>query len=252
VRSTWSLSIIGLVVFTLISTACTPAERPDDVNNRQNNALYQEDGNGNYYGNRFISSRNGTIDNDAPGPRNDPTRAVRNQNEIGFVRYNPADGGNDDGRGTQRPEFYVDRDALAHQIGSLVTAFPDINDALVLVTDDHVFIGVDDGEGKALEAKTVDKVRRSALSVVPRYYKVHVTDDEDMRQRMTQIGDRLTNNGNAADYRDQISDMLREMGDDTPPRPNANNRNGNGIDNGISEFDDAGTGGRMRTGGNNR
>ena len=109
-----------------------------------------------------------------------------------------------------------------------MTAFPDINDALVLVTDDHVFIGVDDGEGKALEAKTVDKVRRSALSVVPRYYKVHVTDDEDMRQRMTQIGDRLTNNGNAADYRDQISDMLREMGDDTPPRPNANNKTGPG------------------------
>lgn len=252
--SKWALPIVGLVTVTLFSAACNTAERPDDVNNRQNNALYEQGGN--YYGNRYISNENGrTINNNGLGPRNDPTRAVRGQNEIGFVRVNSANAVQDNGAQAQQAEFHVDRHALANQIGSLVTAYPEINDALVLVTDDHVFVGVNDNAddkentGDKLDDKTVDKVRQTALSVTPRYYEVHVTDDDTMRRHMTDIGDRMTNPGNA-NYRQEISDILRQMGDDTPPRPSVNSR-GTNVNDGISEFDDAGTGGRMKTGGNN-
>lgn len=260
----WTLPIAGLALVSMVSVACQPAQRPDDVNNRQNNALYQEEGT---YGNRFIRTEDGGVNDNRFGPRNDMTRGLRGQNQIGFVRYSPDDdrGNNtwETGRQAQGPNIYVDRNALANHIGYLVTAFPQIKDATVLVTDDHVFVGVDDGEGKAdaegnddakgkrMDSKTVDQVRKTALSVTPRYYEVHVTDDETMRERLTEIGDRITNNGDVADYRDDISEILREMGDDTPPRPNGN-RMDNNINNGINDFDDAGTGGRMNTGGNVR
>lgn len=249
VFSKWTLPIVGLVAVTLFS-GCTAAERPDDVNNRQNNALYQQD---NYYGKRYIANDYGTLNNGGLGPRNDPTRGARGQNEIGFVRFNPAnDAQGNGGQARQQPELQVDRHALANQIGSLVTAYPEVNDALVLVTDDHVFVGVNDSVDEKLDDETVDKVRQTALSVTPRYYEVHVTDDDTMRRRMTDIGDRMTNPGNA-NYREEVSNILRDMGDDTPPRPNVGNRDrDNNIGNGISEFDDTGTGGRMNTGGNNR
>lgn len=244
----WMLPIAGLLTFSLVSTACTTAERPDDVNNRQNNALYQEE-NG-YYGNRFISSGSGTINNDDLGPRNDPTQGLRGQNEIGFVRFNRADDFPNRGDQTQGPELYVDRHALAHHIGSLVTAHPDIRDSLVLVTDDHVFVGVDDVGGKKLDKQTIDRVRRTALSVTPRYYDVHVTNDRDMLRRITDIGHRMTRTGNRGDYREDISKLLREMGDDTPPRPRS--QRDNDINNGIGDFNDVDTGGRLKTGGNRR
>lgn len=247
----WTLPIIGLFTFSLVSVACTTAERPDDVNNRQNNALYQEEDG--YYGNRFISNGNGAIHNDNLGPRNDPTQGLRGQNEIGFVRMNRANHNQGrDGRGgrTQGSDLYIDRHALANHIGSLVTANPDIRDSLVLVTDDHVFVGVDDVRGKKLDKKTMDRVRRTALSVTPRYYDVHVTDDRDMLRRMTDIGHRLTRTGHRGDYREDISTILREMGDDTPPRPRS--QRANNINNGIGDFNDVDTGGRLNTGGNRR
>lgn len=211
----WALPVAGLMLF---AAACAPTQTGDD--NRYNDSIYQE-GTTQEGGSRFIANRDGAMRN-VPGVRApnvrqpDFNRSARGQNEIGFVRYNQGDTRTTD-RGVRRPDVTVDRNTLASQIGYLVTAYPQISDAVVLVTDDVVFVGVEDAEGKKLDAKTVDQVRRTALSVTPRYYRVRVTDDDHLLRRITEIGEIVTN-GRHPVNRDDLSDLLRRMGDDTPIR----------------------------------
>lgn len=212
----WLVPLICLLGFSIVLIACTPTARPDNVQNgATGNTAYQ--GDNNYYGGRYISNQDGNT--------------AGRDNGVGFIRYRSAnDGRTGDGRGfgartnrAQAPDLYVDRHALANHIGYLVTNYSQIDDAVVLVTDDHVFVGIDDGTGGQLDDKTVEQVRKTALAVTPRYYKVHVTDDKTMRKRITQIGDRIGNTGNVTDYRGEVSRILREMGDETPPRPDGIN-----------------------------
>lgn len=209
----WAMPLAGFAMVSFVSVACTPAQQPGTFNDRQNNALNQEQSS------RYISNPNGMNGNGFV-PRSDTARVGRGQNEIGFIRYNKANNNNrDNGGGMQGPDVYIDRNALANHIGYLVTAYPQINDAIVLVTDDHVFVGVNETNGASVDRKTAEDVHRTASSVTPRYYEVTVTDDDYLRQRITAIGDKLSRGGNLDDYRDDVSEMLRNMGDDTPPRP---------------------------------
>lgn len=192
----------------LFTAACASVENSGMVTNDQNNnnIPFQEQSG------RYITNQNGDMNETRLYPSTD---GKQRQQELGFVRYNKAVNRAGDGRTVQN--MYVDRPQLANYIGYLVTAYPDVDDAIVLVTDDHVFIGVNDSSGdRTLDDETVDNVRQTAMSVTPRYYKVKVADNDDFRQRISTVGDRITNSGNV-DYGGEINKMLRNLGDDTPP-----------------------------------
>lgn len=198
-----------LAIALLMTVACASVENSGMVTNDQNNnnIPFQEQSG------RYMTNQNGDMNETRLYPGAD---GEQRRQELGFVRFNKATNRAGDGRMVQN--MSVDRHALANYIGYLVTAYPDVNDAIVLVTDDHVFIGVNDDENdRALDDGTIANVRQTAMSVTPRYYKVKVTSDDNFRQRISTVGDRISNSG-YLDYGGEINSMLRDLGDDTPPK----------------------------------
>ena len=127
------------------------------------------------------------------------------QNPVGYIRYRRDNNRN----GNRAPNIYVDRNVLARQIAYLVTNQRGIRDATVLVTDDHVFIGLNDVQGKALDSRTLRRIRQTALSVTPRYYRVRIVNDSSLLRRMNEVG-----TGRA---RGDLQRLLRDLGDTTCP-----------------------------------
>jgi hypothetical protein len=73
--------------------------------------------------------------------------------------------------------YTMDREQTADAISKLSVGIPNVNDASVLVTDEEVLIAYDTGKDTKKERMEVaDQVKRSAMSVVPRWYHVYVTD----------------------------------------------------------------------------
>ncbi len=69
----------------------------------------------------------------------------------------------------------IDKKQLSDIISSLIMQSPQINDTATLVTSDKVLIVY---EAKTDDRnKTADMVKKNALSVVPRWFKVYVSDD---------------------------------------------------------------------------
>jgi hypothetical protein len=142
------------------------------------------------------------------------------QNEIGYFRYNPADYRSTPGSGqTPGPNVFIDRPLLAQNIAYLVTVLPNVKEATALVTDDHIFVGVRPKNG-TLDAKTCKEARRTAESVTPRYYKIHVTSDQKLQSEIDAVGMRMRGSADVEGVRGDLEQLLRDMGDETPPDVN--------------------------------
>ncbi|MBA4493703.1 YhcN/YlaJ family sporulation lipoprotein [Paenactinomyces guangxiensis] len=139
------------------------------------------------------------------------------QNEIGFFRYQP-ENYKTDGK-APGPNVFVDRSLLARHISQMVTVLPNVKEATTLVTDDHIFVGIQTKNGK-LDPKTVKEAKRTAESITPRYFKVHVTGNRTLEQQITRIGMRLNGNSDVEGVRGDLEQLLRKMGDNTPPDVN--------------------------------
>lgn len=69
----------------------------------------------------------------------------------------------------------INREQLADMIGRLTVQIPNVNDAAALVTDEEVLIAYNtDSKNRNI---TADQVKRTAMSVVPRYFHVYVSDN---------------------------------------------------------------------------
>nr|WP_286170849.1 YhcN/YlaJ family sporulation lipoprotein [Bacillus sp. NTK071] len=77
-----------------------------------------------------------------------------------------------------RDVVYLDRERLADMITSMAIVLPYVNDVATLVTDEEVLIGYN-STTKDRDA-TADQVKKTALSVIPRYYHVYVSDEQGM------------------------------------------------------------------------
>jgi len=143
------------------------------------------------------------------------------QNEIGYFRYRPENYANE-GRAAG-PDVFIDRTLLARHIAQLVTVLPNVQEATALVTDDHVFVGVAT-KNKKLDPKTVKEARRTAESVTPRYYRIHVTTDKNLNSQIQSVGMRMAGNSDVQGVRGDLEQLIREMGDETPPDLNENNQ----------------------------
>lgn len=74
----------------------------------------------------------------------------------------------------------IDREEMAHIISSLTVQLPNIQDASALVTDEEALVVYKTDSGQ--REQTADQVKKTAASVIPRYYHIYISDDPDMMQ----------------------------------------------------------------------
>ena len=124
--------------------------------------------------------------------------------DYGFVRHQKSPVANDQGG----MEHYsaLDREQVANIISKLSTDTPNVYDVATLVTDQEVLVVYStDSKDRNL---TADQVKRTAMSVVPRYYHVYVSDN----QRLVRDVENLANlDSTSKNARNAVTQLITEM-----------------------------------------
>ncbi|MFK2826498.1 YhcN/YlaJ family sporulation lipoprotein [Bacillus sp. B190/17] len=108
----------------------------------------------------------------------------------------------------------MDRERMADSISKLSVSLPAVNDSSVLVTDEEVLIAYDTDTRTNKDRKEVaDQVKKTALSVVPRWYNVYVTDDTGLRRDIENIAQ---TNGGMTVAQDDINRTIKLMKQNSP------------------------------------
>ena len=155
------------------------------------------------------------------------SRNIRNvNNNYGFVRHqkSPLMGEN-----TANDHYTaLDREQIANIISKYCTNIPNINDVSTLVTDQEVLIAYDtDAKDRNLAA---DQVKRTAMSVVPRYYHVYVTDNKALRQDVQNLASLDSNSRNS---RNLVTHLITQM----KKSPQGTRMNASEDENGVTPDD---------------
>ncbi|MFP5112781.1 YhcN/YlaJ family sporulation lipoprotein [Bacillaceae bacterium C204] len=177
--------ILGLCTITAL-TGCTK-----DMGNRD---VYEESGN-------TINVNNKRHDLYNEGA----SRGVRNvSNNYGFVRHQKSPLMNDN---TANDHYTaLDREQAANIISKLSTNIPNVNDLATLVTDQEVLIAyTTDSKDRNL---TADQVKKTAMSVVPRYYHVYVSDNKVLMRDVENLANLDSTSRNA---RNLVNGLITQM-----------------------------------------
>lgn len=100
----------------------------------------------------------------------------------------------------------INREEMAHIISSLTVQLPNIQDASTLVTDEEALVVYKTDSKKREE--TADQVKKTAASVIPRYYKIYISDDANLIQSVANFS-RLGSNSRNVDQ--LMADTIKEM-----------------------------------------
>ncbi|TYR78686.1 sporulation protein [Priestia megaterium] len=144
---------------------------------------------------------NHEIDNEALSPNNPNAINVadhnhndlynenkNNETDYGYVRYQKSPVANH--TGTYQNIATFDREEAADTISKLCAATPNVNDVATLVTDEDVLIAYKtDTKDRNV---TADQVKRTAMSVMPRYYHVYVSDNPQHIQDIERFSESTT------------------------------------------------------------
>ncbi|MDQ0219663.1 sporulation protein [Peribacillus cavernae] len=158
--------------------------------------------------------RTGMLDTTNPTRVNTPAqyydedfRGTNNRSEdFGYTRVNNNTNARNDNSGDTPT---IDREQLAHMISRLGNQIPNVDDVSTLVTDEEVLIVYGGSDSKNRNA-TADQVKRTALSVVPRFYHVYVSDNESLRQNVENYATQDTDSRGIENSIDQtIKQMLK-------------------------------------------
>ncbi|MCY8076658.1 YhcN/YlaJ family sporulation lipoprotein [Bacillus haynesii] len=101
----------------------------------------------------------------------------------------------------------IDREEMAHIISSLTVQLPNIQDASALVTDEEALVVYKTDSGQ--REQTADQVKKTAASVIPRYYHIYISDDPDMMLQSVANFSRLGANSRNVDQ--LMADTIKEM-----------------------------------------
>ncbi len=173
--------------------------------NRAAEGLYKENGNTiNVRDRSDLYNMNGDRDN----TRNIMTDN-RSDDRFGYVRQQKSP---IQGETVSYDSLYtMDRERTADAISKLSAALPTVNDSSVLVTDEEVLIAYDTDAKTAKERKeAADQVKRTAMSVVPRWYNVYVTDDTGLRRDIENIAPMGTNGKGSEDTIKRTVDLMKK------------------------------------------
>ena len=123
--------------------------------------------------------------------------------DFGYVRHsrNP--------NGSESPDDHyaaLDREQVANIISKLSTDVPNVDDVSTLVTGRDVLIVYNtDTNDRNL---TADQVKRTAFSVVPRWYRVYVSDNTALRQNIKNFANQDVN---SRDINTLVDGVIKEM-----------------------------------------
>ncbi|WP_085505735.1 YhcN/YlaJ family sporulation lipoprotein [Thalassobacillus devorans] len=142
------------------------------------------------------------IDQDGDGDLND---------QLGYVRY---DKSQIDPEGDYRIE--INREETADMITKMVLTMDAINDAGTLVTDDEVLVAYKKADD-ADRNQAADMVKKTVLSLVPRYYEVYVSDQESSFKDIQSLSNTNISDENYDNVLENVITRMREapQGEDT-------------------------------------
>lgn len=113
-----------------------------------------------------------------------PDKNYHQIQRFGFVRHQREtalpQGGSNPNIAAYDPEL------LADAISKLAILVPDVQDVATLVTDKQVLVAYKTNSDNNFE--TADQVKRTAMSVVPRFFHVYVSDDPKMLTSIERFG----------------------------------------------------------------
>jgi hypothetical protein len=127
--------------------------------------------------------------------------------QFGYVRHQKSPIA---GRTISTEDMYtIDREQVADYISRMSVTLPKVQDASTLVTDEEVLIAYKtDAKDKDLRFEVADQVKKSGLSVVPRWYHVYVTDDPNLMQNVENLASMDTD---MANVNTAIDDTINQM-----------------------------------------
>ncbi|WP_110113772.1 YhcN/YlaJ family sporulation lipoprotein [Bacillus sp. CGMCC 1.16541] len=193
--------LMGMLTISIAVTGC---QEQNNVTEEDGQALHQ---NGNTIN---VSETNDMYNQDK-----------KKNNRYGYVRHQKSPVANENQMAQNISTF--DREQAADSISRLSTATPNVNDVAVLVTDEEVLIVYKTDTQNRSE--TADQVKRTAMSVVPRYYHVYVSDNPSHMadiERFSQVDIRDKN------IQSSINQTIKEMLQSPQGRKMTDGENANG------------------------
>lgn len=122
---------------------------------------------------------------------------------LGYVRYSKNE---IDMQDQNQKEAKIDRSQMADMITRLILTSDGFEEVATLITDKEVFIAYDKGGNRdSDEAKQI--ARKTAESVMPRFYEIYVTDNKSYMYDIQS----LHNSGTNRDYDNLIQKFIDEM-----------------------------------------
>ncbi|ASK62838.1 hypothetical protein CFK37_12115 [Virgibacillus phasianinus] len=146
------------------------------------------------------------IRNELDPTRNDDTpNTFEEENRLGYVHYTKDQLRNNN---ENNHAVTMDRHKMADMISRIILRNDGFEEVATLVTDKEVLIayGKSDGLDKNLAA---DIAKKSAVSVMPKYFHVYVSDNESLIPQIHSLHNSNTMQG--ASYQNTIQSIIKEM-----------------------------------------
>ncbi|WP_449622576.1 YhcN/YlaJ family sporulation lipoprotein [Robertmurraya sp. Marseille-Q9965] len=100
----------------------------------------------------------------------------------------------------------LDREKLADTISKLCTDIPNVDDVSTLVTSEEVLVVYATNSDN--RTSTADQVKKTAMSVVPRWYQIYVTDNTALRKNVENFAT-MDSDSTRTEY--AIDELIKEM-----------------------------------------
>ncbi|HLR75576.1 MAG TPA: YhcN/YlaJ family sporulation lipoprotein [Virgibacillus sp.] len=139
--------------------------------------------------------------------------------QLGFVRYKKDELELGDPEANDRVAT-IDRTKMADMITQMILQNDDFEEVATLVTDQEVLIAYKEN-GDLDEHDNADIARKTAMSVMPRYFDIYVTNNDGLMNDIHSLHNSSTQNRN---YDNTIQKIIQEM-KKTPQGHGKNNMN---------------------------
>ncbi|MBT2679041.1 YhcN/YlaJ family sporulation lipoprotein [Bacillus sp. ISL-35] len=206
-KALMALGICG----TVAMTGCGAGDNNASPDGRDGGAgIYQQSGN------------TLNVNDNRPELYNENGKSLRDRSEdFGYVRHQKT--GVMGADNMQNAYQAIDREQIADMISRFSLMAQNVDDVSTLVTDEEVLIVYATDSPNRNE--TADQVKRMAMSVVPRWFHVYVSDDTSLRKEVENYATLDTDSRNVSD---QIDGLIKQMLKSPQGRPMSSGENANG------------------------
>jgi hypothetical protein len=152
-----------------------------------------------------MTERDQIVDELDPSNNYEEPSGDNTNSKIGYVRYTKEQFDND--TVNRNKTFSIDRNEMADMITRIILQNNGFNEVATLVTDQEVLIAYDRNE-ETSEGAAADIAKRTAMSIMPSYFEIHVSDNETIMHDIQSLHNSTTEN---RDYDNTINLIIKEM-----------------------------------------